>query len=500
MYPLPIALLLSWPGGLSDLALTPLQASDSSAQSVVFAGLGFLIGVGLFVRGFRALQRKRLILDTPCSKVRSAALGLVELKGLAVGPHTIPSPITQRPSLCYRTALWQEVGSGKERRWQQAADERFHVLFFLKDNTGMVLVDPDQAEMDIHCDFKGEYHHSMFTGDQVPPRVADFAMRHGVSTDRNIRVEEYCLKPQNPLYILGTLATNPGRQPLPVLQPTRPSHTEARKFDLGDCGWLGLTGYLLRLANVNININLQRPGPTFVPGSGRPDYGLTDFDRKMAERRVAVTQTQPSPPGFHAGNTKPGLYPIMPRPIAQGSAPPPAGSTAWPHPNPPEAGAASALAAVAAKDPGPPARTGFVRGGVEGPGLVAAVATAMGVSLPGAMAGAARQDATVASTNVSVATSVAQPGAGQAAGPQTTKDPPPSGLDPSSAPVPEEVFPEKNPAVICKGANDPTFYISWRSQKEVVSDLSWRASLSIWGGPVLSAACLWYVLAYFGYL
>jgi len=488
MYPLPIALLLSGPGGLSGLPLSSLQASDSSGKSVVFAVLLFLIGVGLFVRGFRALQRKRLILDTPCSKVRSAALGLVELKGLAVGPHTVPSPITQRPSLCYRTALWQEVGSGKERRWEQVADERFHLLFFLKDNTGMVLVDPDQAEMDIHCDFKGEYHHSMFTGDQVPPRVADFAMRHGVPTDRNIRVEEYCLKPQNPLYILGTLATNPGRQPAPVLQATRPPHTEARKFDLGDSGWVGLTRYLLSLANMNINVNLQRPGPAFVPGSGRPEYPLTAFDRKMAERRAAVTQAQPSPPGFHAGNPKPGLYPLMPlRAEAQGSrapltAPPLAGSTAPPHPNDP--GAASALAAIAAKDPG----------------LAAAVATAMGTSLPGAMAGAAKPDATVAPTNVSVATSVAQPGAGQAAAAQPAKDPPPSGLEPAYAPVPEAVFPEKNPAVICKGANDPTFYISWRSQKEVVSELSWRASLNIWGGPVLSAACLWYVLAYFGYL
>ena len=114
---------------LAQLALW-LSSSDEG-KTVFYACVGFVIGILLFVRGFRMLQRKRLILDTPTAHVRSAAIGLVELNGLAVGPHTITSPITNRPSFYYRTALWREVGSGKNRHWELAVDERFAPWLFL---------------------------------------------------------------------------------------------------------------------------------------------------------------------------------------------------------------------------------------------------------------------------------------------------------------------------------------------------------------------------------
>ena len=35
--------------------------------------------------------KQRLILNTPSSKIRSASMGLVEITGMAKGPHTIPA-------------------------------------------------------------------------------------------------------------------------------------------------------------------------------------------------------------------------------------------------------------------------------------------------------------------------------------------------------------------------------------------------------------------------
>jgi hypothetical protein len=58
----------------------------SRNDGVALAFVGVFAGVYLFYRGFRFLQRKRLILNTPASKIRSAAMGLVEINGLAVGP------------------------------------------------------------------------------------------------------------------------------------------------------------------------------------------------------------------------------------------------------------------------------------------------------------------------------------------------------------------------------------------------------------------------------
>jgi hypothetical protein len=54
-----------------------------------WAALGLVIGPYLFYRGFRLLQRKRLILDIPRSAVRAAAMGGVEVSGQAVGPYTL---------------------------------------------------------------------------------------------------------------------------------------------------------------------------------------------------------------------------------------------------------------------------------------------------------------------------------------------------------------------------------------------------------------------------
>ena len=58
-----------------------LRASD---ESWIWALVGTAAGGYLFFRGLRMLQRKRLILNTPSSKIRSASIGLVEVSGLAV--------------------------------------------------------------------------------------------------------------------------------------------------------------------------------------------------------------------------------------------------------------------------------------------------------------------------------------------------------------------------------------------------------------------------------
>jgi hypothetical protein len=54
--------------------------------------------------------------------------------------------------------------------------------------------------------------------------------------------------------------------------------------------------------------------------------------------------------------------------------------------------------------------------------------------------------------------------------------------------------------MIVKGQNEPTFLISWRSEKEVESTLRKRAALHIFGGAALSVACLAILLFRFGWL
>jgi hypothetical protein len=183
---------------------------------LLWSAIGFCAGIYLFYSGFRMLQRRRLILDTPLSKIRSASMGIVEISGLATGPYTINAPITGRECFYCRTQVWEWKQKGRSKGWVSAASQCTYVPFFVDDNTGRLLVDPRGADLDLHCDFKEEFNTSFFSSaDIAPGSVNLFLSRHGVVTDNKLKVEEYCIKPKNSLFILGTLAENPGIEVTP---------------------------------------------------------------------------------------------------------------------------------------------------------------------------------------------------------------------------------------------------------------------------------------------
>ncbi len=180
-------------------------------SSVAIAG-----GLYFFFFGFHLLARKRLLLTTPTSKIRSAALGLVEVSGVASGPYTMSAPITAKPCFLYQTTAWQQR-EGKKQEWEKVADETLHLPFFIDDSTGQLLIEPLGADLDLHCNFREEYGASFFSSslDDVPPRVSVFLSRHGVVPARRLRIEEHSIEPEDALFIAGTLTENPGVQVRP---------------------------------------------------------------------------------------------------------------------------------------------------------------------------------------------------------------------------------------------------------------------------------------------
>jgi E3 Ubiquitin ligase len=187
-----------------------LRSSDF-AGLCLWSVIGFFTGIALFFYGFRLLERRRLILDTPFSKIRSASMGMVEISGLASGPYTMIAPITARPCYYYRTQVWEWKQSGKNKTWVKVAGECLHLPFFVDDNTGRMLIDPRGAELDLHRDFEQEFSDSFFSAKEpAPENVRTFLVRHGVNTFNKLKVEEFSIKPKNSLFILGTLAENPG--------------------------------------------------------------------------------------------------------------------------------------------------------------------------------------------------------------------------------------------------------------------------------------------------
>lgn len=212
-------------------------SSRDQGRLIAWSVVGAAAGVFLFLRGFRMLQLKRLIQNTPTSKVRSASMGLVELTGMPVGPNTIPAGITGDQCFYYRATAWERVQSGNNSEWKRVADESLFVPFFLKDDTGLMLINAQSADMDVHRNFKDEFGSSFFSSGNLPMgSVQDFILRYGLE-GKHVRLEEYCIQPEYPLFILGTLCENSARW---ATTPEQHICAPSSSLSLRAGGWLGL--------------------------------------------------------------------------------------------------------------------------------------------------------------------------------------------------------------------------------------------------------------------
>jgi len=186
------------------------RISEFEIWLLIGAAVCAAYGFHLFFNGFRMLRLKRRILNTPLSRVHSASIGLVELKGTPIGPYVLTAPVTGDPCYYYHVRAWQWVESDNKHHWQPVMEENRYVPFFLEDETGRVLVDPQGAEMDVHRSFSDEIAASLFrTPGMMPPHVRDFLAQRGLVPSEKIRVVEEMIPQQFPLFVFGTLGDAP---------------------------------------------------------------------------------------------------------------------------------------------------------------------------------------------------------------------------------------------------------------------------------------------------
>ncbi len=381
-----------------------LLRSSNPGGFIFYCVIGICAGIYLFFQGFRLLQRRHLILDTPVSKIRSAPLGMVELSGLAVGPYTMVAPITARPCYYHRTLVWEWKQAGKNKKWVQVAAECMHVPFFLDDNTAKVMVDPRGADLDLHRDFQQEFCDSLFTTkEETPDNVRSFLLRYGVSTTNKIKVEEFCIKPKNSLFVLGTLDENPGQEltPQPIYDEETSLHPGGLSLSLGAARLSFAAAVGDVFSGLSLTGGLQHD-PAYDP----------IYDKALATASARVVR--PSP-----------------------------------HPDPTKATDMTQQEKIAAA---------LMKAGITNP----AAWDAAGVT-PSALAVHSDQNAS-----------------SQAASQSTTSS---ADFDPHP------------PVVLMKGKNNPTFLISWRSQRDLARSLGWKCTLMIWGGPTLALLSLYGLLA-----
>jgi hypothetical protein len=347
-------------------------------------------GLYFFVVGFRLLARKRLLLSTPSSKIRSAAMGLVEVNGAAAGPRTLPAPITGKPCFLYHTIAWQQR-AGKKQDWEKVADETLHVPFFVDDSTGQLLIEPLGAELDLHRDFREEYAPSFFSSnlEGVPPRVSVFLSRHGIIPSRRLRIEERSIKPEDALFIAGTLTENPGVK----VQPSSPRDNSAGDgFEASHSA-----GIHFSVSVASGDLSRQHPRPQIINLSGGAVPSTAQDMTQQAKIAAALNR---------AGIIKP---------------------EAW---------------------------------------------SAAGIPYqPGAVEENAQPAMSVANDGVAFREARIHPDSHDSSVPDLT------------------------PVVLMKGENNPTFVISFRSQKEFLGALAWKSAAMVWGGAAGTLLGLYVLLA-----
>ena len=254
-------------------------------------------------------------------------MGMVELSGLAAGPYTIVAPVTERPCYYFRTIVWEWKRQGRSNRWVKVAAECMHVSFFLDDNTGKVMIDPRGAELDLHRDFQEQFCDSFFTTkEEVPSNVRTLLLRHGISTSNKIKVEEFCIKPKNSLFLLGTLGDNPGLE----LTPRTIADDEHNTLTPGDALWFNPVRVALESSVLSFatgggdSAGFQESASTASTHAIKlsPDRGPAKLEDMTHQQKVAAALVKAgisNPAAWAAAGVTSGTAAVNPRDSSQGN-------------------------------------------------------------------------------------------------------------------------------------------------------------------------------------
>lgn len=183
-------------------------------QFLVFRFFLIIVGIGLFVWAIISFKNKRLIENIPTSKIRSIAMGLVEIYGEVVPEidNILKSPLSQNDCVYYKYKIDKLQTTGKSTHWRTIKKGWNYIYFYLKDDTGMVLIDPLDAKINITVDnvFKSSL------GKDPPDKVKQFLQKENVDFEgkilginKTMRYTEHFIAPKDKLYIMGTATDNP---------------------------------------------------------------------------------------------------------------------------------------------------------------------------------------------------------------------------------------------------------------------------------------------------
>jgi len=186
----------------------------SGILSLVSIVLGSLAALGCLIGAFWALRHKRLIDDLPTSKTQGVFIGLAELKGTAESENPLTSFLAGAPCVQY---AWQvdehwsrtvtetytdsrghtQTCTRTESGWTKVAGGSQSIPFYLKDDTGVIRIVPDDAKI-----------HNVKTFDETASRSSPLYFGKGpqheiANSTHKRRFHETALPLHTMLYVVG---------------------------------------------------------------------------------------------------------------------------------------------------------------------------------------------------------------------------------------------------------------------------------------------------------
>ncbi len=184
-------------------------AKIAPADDFWLLSTGLLIAtiVGFFF-AFKNIHSKRIIEDTPTSKIRSAAQGYLELvgHGYLMEGQPIVSPLTGTTCTWYEFKVEERRQSGKNSEWAPIRKGISDELFLIKDETGQCIIDPEGAHVTVS-------RKDVWYGGSSSPMGNSTATRKkrvflsGVFVSNKYRYTEKLLHSGETLYAIGLYKT-----------------------------------------------------------------------------------------------------------------------------------------------------------------------------------------------------------------------------------------------------------------------------------------------------
>jgi hypothetical protein len=184
------------------------------AVRIVFMG----IGLCLIMLGYDFLRQKRKIEHTPTSKIRSLAIGLVEIEGNAIPvpkdesatvlgpePYVVLSPFTKKECIYYKYLIEEYKRSGKSGHWVTVQFNEHRPRFYVKDDTGRIIIDSRQAKLDIKTSFEEESRFGRDPSGTVMHYLKDnnIKFENFFGINKTMRYREEAIFVNEKVYVIG---------------------------------------------------------------------------------------------------------------------------------------------------------------------------------------------------------------------------------------------------------------------------------------------------------